>query len=211
MFEDLRCTSRRAHGLNKYLGPCFSGAMSQINRRRIVNYIDKRKSGDAKKHGASNETIRKELNVLKHVLRIAVKLRLLARNPFDDLDTKDWPEKGEERTRHLVGDEWPRLLREIPMVMRPAVILKVNIRRSELMNLKPTDLDSEKGVGYLPKTKNGKPRWFYLSQDIITVLKDLPRKQGEPRLFWQFSANALTVAFRRAVKRAVLKISTCTT
>jgi integrase len=178
--------------------------MRQVNRQRIVKYINHRKSGTEKQRGVSNESIRKELNILKHLLRIAVKLKMLARNPFDDLEGKDWPEKGQERTRHLSRDEWPRILREVPVVMRPAVILCVNtgLRRGELMNLRWTDLNSSKGVGYLPKTKSGKPRWFHLSKDMIALIKDLPRKKDEPRVFWQFSPSALTVAFRRAVKRS---------
>jgi hypothetical protein len=112
--------------LNKHLGPFFAGSMRQVNRQRIVKYIDYRKSGTEKQRGVSNESIRKELNILKHLLRIAVKLKMLSRNPFDDLEGKDWPEKGQERTRHLSGDEWPRILREVPLVMRPAVILCVN-------------------------------------------------------------------------------------
>src|SRR5438132_1578691 len=102
--------------LNKHLGPDFSGPMSKITRAKLIAYIDKRLNHDH----ASRESVRKELTVFKHALRIAVKIQLLARNPFEDLEQKDWPPKGEERTRHLVGDEWPRLIAEVPRIMRPA-------------------------------------------------------------------------------------------
>jgi integrase len=190
--------------LNDHLGQYFAGPMSQINRQRIIAYIDYRKNGKGGKRKVGNETVRKELTILKHVLRIAVKLGMLSKNPFEELDKKDWPPKGQERTRHASGDEWPRLLREVPLVMRPAVIVLVNsgIRRGELMNLEHTDLDFERGVAYLPKTKNGKPRWFRLGPEIIELLKGLDVQQGNPKVFWQFTRNNLSVTVKRAVRRA---------
>jgi integrase len=196
---------REAGILRKHLGPFFHGPMHKIDRRRIIAYIGKRQ-GDK----VSSETIRKELTTLKHILRIAVKLRRLARNPFDDLERKDWPPPGVERTRHLIGDEWIRLLGALPIEKRPAVILLVNsgMRRGELCGLEWQDIDFEAKRAWAASTKagirTGQGRWITLTPAIVEILKMMPKKEGEPRVLWQFSANALSKTFGRTVRRARL-------
>ena len=142
--------------INKHLGPFFAGDMREINRTKILEYIEHRKiekrdeDGKVVEKAASSETIRKELAILKHVCRIACKpdLAILERNPFDYLEKSDWPQKGEERTRHLLKNEWGRLLLQIPFHMRPAVIMLVNtgLRRGELMRLRWRDLNLDAGL-----------------------------------------------------------------
>ena len=73
------------------------------------------------------------------------------------------------------------------------------------MGIKRTDINLDAGMAYLGRTKNGKPRWFRLSPELVEMLKELPTKEGEPKVFWMFTANALTVAVSRAIKRAGLQ------
>jgi integrase len=200
-----RSIQRELGILDKHLGPYFAGPMRDIDRRSLIAYIAKRKT-----EKASNETIRKELTTLKHALRIAVKIRLLPRNPFDDLERKDWPPPGIERTRHLIDDEWLRLMGALPIDKRPAVILLVNsgMRRGELCGLEWQDIDLEGRIAWAARTKagvrTGRGRWVNLTPATLEILRMMPRKQDEPRILWQFTPNALTVAFRRAAKAARL-------
>jgi integrase len=184
--------------LNLHLGPYFAGNMGDIDRPRILAYTNKRLET------VSRETVRKELTILKHILRVATKLQVIDRNPFNDLEQKDWPAKGEERTRHLTPAEWNRLLFFLPEVKRAAAILLVNtgLRRGELFSLKWTDLNFRSQVGYLKKTKSGKPRWFVMTAEVIEALKAVPRVKNEARIFSLFSPDALTIAIKRAAKVA---------
>lgn len=189
--------------IDLHLGPFFNGSMKRINREVIIEYMLKRIA-----EKAARETIRKELTILKHILRIAIKLGFLARNPFEDLETRDYPVPGEKRTRHLVGDEWPRLIQQIPIEKRPAVILLVNtgMRRGELMNLTWPEVDLLNGTAWLPRTKggikSGKGRLVQLTPEMVTLLSSITRHETDPRVIWQFTADALSTAFRLAVRKA---------
>jgi len=200
-----RALQREQGILDNHLGPYFTGPMRRINRALIISYIAKRFH-----EKASRETVRKELHILKHALRIAVKTRQLERNPFDDLERQDWPAQGEKRTRHLVEEEWRRLIRHIPVANRAAVVLLVNsgMRRGELMNLEWTDLNLVTGMAWIAKTKGGirtgKGRWVKLNQEMCRLVGLQPRLAGNPKVFSQFTPNSLTVAFRRAVVAAGL-------
>jgi integrase len=206
--------------IDKHLGPFFAGPMRLITRERILAYVNKRlhekpeeETRDRRRRlrPISSETVRKELVTLKHVLRIAVKLRVLARNPFDDIESKEWPSKGQERTRHLVGDEWSRLLTATPEGMRSALIVMVNsgMRRGELMGLEHADLNAQTGMGWIAKTKGGartgKGRWVRFTHDMVELLQAQPRQKGSRLIFWQFSSSQLSVEIGRAVKRAGLE------
>lgn len=199
-----RALERERGILDKHLGPHFAGSMRLINRTALIGYITKRLES------ASRETIRKELSILKHALRIAVKVRLLERNPFEDLERKDWPAPGEKRTRHLVGNEWQKLMAKLPVEKRPAVILLVNsgMRRGELFGLEWSDLNFKTGMAHVAKTKGGirtgRGRLVKLTAEMVALLKHMPKLAGNEKVLWQFSSNALSVAFRRAVAAAGL-------
>ena len=196
-----RAMEREQGILNLHLGPYFAGPMGEIDRPKILAYTNKRLG-----QNVSRETVRKELGILKHILRIAVRLSLLLRNPFDDLEAKDWPKKGEERTRHLTPEEWNRLLFFLPEDKRAAAIILVNtgLRRGEIFSLQWSDLDFRHKIGYLKHTKNRKPRWFILTPQMIETLKSIPRIKNNPKIFCLYSANALTIAIRRAAVKAGL-------
>ena len=192
---------------DKHLGPFFRGPMRRIDRALLISYIAQRLGGQKP---ASRESVRKELHILKHALRIAVKVRILARNPFDELERQDWPSPGEKRTRHLDGTEWQRLIAKVPREKRASVILLVNsgMRRGELMALEWSDINFSSGSAWVPRTKGGvrtgKGRWVKLTQEMCSLIASLPRAQANPRVIWQFTPEALTVAFRRAAAAAGL-------
>jgi integrase len=74
-------------------------------------------------------------------------------------------------------------------------------RRSEALALKWADVDFKAGCGYLPDSKNGRPRNIMLRQQIIEMLKRLPRT-GE-RVF-PLTLNQVREAWNCMVKRAQL-------
>lgn len=201
--------------------------MQAINRGHILAYINKRLNEPSaistavpstdkedrrrRLRPVSSETVRKELIILKHILRLAVKLQRLKRNPFEDLEPQEWPTRGQERTRHLVGDEWTRLLAATPLAMRPAVVLLVNsgMRRGEMMNLEWSDVNLETGTAWIATTKGGirtgKGRWVRLQREMIELIKMLPPLASSQKLFWQFKATQLSTEIGRAIRRAQLR------
>jgi integrase len=188
---------QRDSSLQRLPGESISYKVEKQDRRRRLRPV-------------TGETARKELTIMKHILRLAVKLQQLTRNPFDDLEPQEWPAHGQERTRHLVGDEWQRLLAATPLAMRPAVVLLVNsgMRRGEMMNLEWSDVNLETGTAWIAKTKGsirtGKGRWVRLPVEMIELIKMLPPLASSRKLFWQFKATQLSTEIGRAIRRAQL-------
>jgi integrase len=74
------------------------------------------------------------------------------------------------------------------------------MRRGELLSLTWDNIDFRRRTAYLPETKNGEARTVPLSSRAIAVLTALPRSM-DGRVF-PITANALKIAFERAVRRA---------
>ena len=62
-------------------------------------------------------------------------------------------------------------------------LVNTGTRPGELCGLTWEDLDLRHGAGYLPKTKTGKPRWFYIPASLVPVLKKTPRNEDDRRVF----------------------------
>jgi integrase len=76
------------------------------------------------------------------------------------------------------------------------------MRRSDLIRLEWSNVNLAMGAAYLAKTKSRKEKWVLLTADMVNLLRAIPRKEGEARVFWWFSDNALSVAVGRAIRRA---------
>lgn len=91
---------------------------------------------------------------------------------------------------------------ENPLI-KPFVLLALEtaMRRGELLSLRWENTRLKERVAHLPITKNGKSRTVPLSTMAVNLLSGLPRKlYGE--VFEGLTANAVKLAFCRAVKRA---------
>lgn len=94
---------------------------------------------------------------------------------------------------------------------RPAVefALATAMRQSEIAELLWENIDLSRQVALLPLTKNGESRAVPLSSTAIGILKSLLKPAEEDHLpqlrgtvFGGLTANAIKIAFIRAVKRA---------
>ena len=74
-------------------------------------------------------------------------------------------------------------------------------RRSESLMLDWKDVDFEDQTAFIAETKNGRPRTLPLRQDLIALLKQLPR--GGERVF-PFGVDALRKAWKRICQAAGL-------
>ena len=94
--------------------------------------------------------------------------------------------KEEKRDRFVSYEEYPKLAEAINSELNQAVVsaiwlyLLTAVRKSELLNLKWSDIDLERRELKLLDTKNGKAHYLPLSQAAIEVLKQIQRIDGNP-------------------------------
>lgn len=168
--------------------------------------------------GCAGATVRRELDILSAVFNWARReLMIAVENPVGSIRR---PPPSKARERRLEADEEARLMAALedgpgtredgkkyrqgtrnPWI-RPVVelALETAMRRGELLSLTWENINLQRRTAYLPDTKNGEARTVPLSSRAIAILSDLPRSI-DGRVF-PITANALKIAFERAVRRA---------
>ncbi len=153
-----RSYERAAGIVENQLRPAFGElSMGNIRRAEIQQYVTRR-AGEV-----SPGSVTKELNVLKHLLGLAVEWELIPFNPA--LKVKA-PRVPAGRVRYLQPTELRALLAACPDWLRPIAALAAftAMRRGEILNLRWLDVDMKGGRLLLPQTKNGEGRVVYLNQ-----------------------------------------------
>ena len=195
-------TYEREKGIvEKHLCQFFTGKIASIRRVDVQRYITKR-SGEVSTH-----TVQKELNVLKHLLSLAVEWEIIPISPAQGIKS---PRVPAGRIRYLQATELKVVLELCPQWLCPIVGLAVStgMRRSEILNLRLLDVDLTHNRMLLPQTKNGSGRIVYLNRFAQAVLLSLPfDSQAKPtdRLFPDIEPAKVSVAFRRACNKAGIR------
>lgn len=177
-----------------HLKEFFSGRVAAIRRVDVQRYVTKR-SPEASAH-----TVLKELNVLKHMLRLAVEWEIIPVNPAQGVRS---PKVPAGRVRYLQPTELTVLLAECPVWLRPIVVLLVatGMRRSEVLGLRWLDVDLKNRLLLLPQTKNGEGRIVYMNEIALGTVQSLPvgpETKTTDRLFPEVTPEQVSVAFERA-------------
>lgn len=168
--------------------------------------------------GCVGATVRRELDILSAVFNWARReLMIAVENPVSSIRR---PPPSKARDRRLEDGEEARLMAALedgpgsradgktyrhgtrnPWI-RPIVelALETAMRRGEILSLTWENINLSRRTAYLPDTKNGEARTAPLSSRAIAVLSGLARSI-DGRVF-PVTANALKLAFERAVKRA---------
>ena len=175
----------------------FIGKLSAIRRVDIQRYITKR-SGEVSAH-----SVQKELNVLKHLLRLAVEWEIIPYNPAQGIKS---PRVPAGRVRYLQPIELKELILCCPDWLRPVAVVAVStgMRRSEILSLRWFDVDIAHQRILLPQTKNGEGRIVYLNksaQSVLMALPFAPNTRPTDRLFPDIEPANVSVAFQRACKK----------
>lgn len=176
-----------------HLIPFFSGKLAAIRRVDIQRYVTKR-SGNVSAH-----SVQKELNVIKHLLSLAVEWEIIPFNPSQGVKS---PKVPAGRVRYLQPTELRLLLEACHEWLRPIVALAVStgMRRGEILGLRWLDVDTIHDRIMLPQTKNGEGRIVYLNKSAQTVIESLPfNTETKPtdKLFRGVTPDMVTVTFRR--------------
>ena len=183
--------------LDDYFGETM---LSSITAEDVEAFDADRRS----KRAAS--TANRSLAVLKQMFGCAIRWKHLLVNPATDLALEKEPPG---RERFLDADEASRLLARCKPWLHLVVLaaLQTGARQGELLALDWSDVDLERGLIYLRKTKNGEARRVRLSAPLKAALAEAPSKFAGGPVFLNASGEPLVRAcirgpFKTACKRA---------
>lgn len=153
------------------------------------------------------DTVRKELLLLKKMIRYAMtewQIHLPKGNPFDSISL---PEKGKSRDRRLEIGEESKLIEaalEYGGVMADiiAIAVQTGMRRGEIVSMKWDNFDPLSSTIYLSDTKNGDSRTVPLSPIAVETLCSQPQNS---ELIFNIRGDSVGQAFRRITERADIK------
>src|ERR1700683_57475 len=140
----------RSRGIvEKHLHGAFgSMRLAEIRRGDVLRYVTDRSTAVAP------GSVAKELNVLKHMLAVAVEQELIPVNYAHGVRP---PKPPAGRVRYLQPTEVQLLLAACPAWLQPIMLLLLatGMRRGELLGLRWLDVDRQGNRFQLPQTKNG--------------------------------------------------------
>lgn len=178
-------------------------ALSSVSAKAIAEYRDERLKT------VCGSTVNRELNVISSLINHAIKEWQIpvTANPVAAIRR---PKQGKARDRLLDSDEEKRLFAAIEQARNPQLesvvrfALATAMRRGEILCLRWRDVEINKRVAHVVISKNGDGRDVPLSTQALEILQKLPRPLNGDCAVFNLSANALKLAWQRAVKRADL-------
>jgi integrase len=187
--------------VNFHLKPFFNSKLAAIRRVDVQRYVTAR-SSDV---GAAS--LQKEVNALKHILRLSVEWEICPVNHAQGVKT---PKVPAGRVRYLQPTEIHVLLSECPAWLCAIVALAVGtgMRRGELLGLRWLDIDILNRRVMLPQTKNGEGRIVYLNEVALAAIRSAHfdgNTKPTDLLFGDVTPGQVSVAFARAARRAKIE------
>jgi integrase len=207
-----RKSYEREESIVAHLKAFFTGRLADITSSQVSDYVTARLSMEVQRRKkvikgwtVSKSSVRKELQSLKHLFRLAcTEWKLLTRfaNPCLDVSA---PKFRDERTQHLSPDQFRRVLAASPDKMRPvfALLTSTGMRRSELLECRWKCVDGSRIL--LPTSKNDEPKEVHLNTFAQKVLASIPEGEADDLLFPDFTPESVSMAFHRVCK--TLKIA----
>jgi len=164
----------RTSGIVKnQLLPAFGAMPLGMIRRGDVQRFVTHRSGKV-----SPGSVVKELNVLKHIMTLAVEWELITVNPAIGVKGPSVPEG---RLRYLTPGELRAVLQECPTWLRPIVALAsfTAMRRGEILALRWMHVDLSGRRLMLSQTKNGRARIVHLNRMAVEVIQGQQRENAK--------------------------------
>jgi integrase len=178
--------------VSEHLCGFFTGPLASIRRVDVQRYVTSR-AGKVSAH-----SVQKELNVLKHLLRLAVEWEVI---PFTPAQTVRSPRVPAGRVRYLQPTELRALLATAPEWLRPIIGLAAatGMRRSEILGMRWLDVDLPHSRVMLAQTKNGEGRIIYLNLSAAAALRYMMPLNATPLspVFGGITPEQVSVAFAR--------------
>jgi integrase len=191
--ESIMCRIKR---LDRHLGHL---ALAAVTPGTVKEYRDFRAET------VSGDTIRKEVQLLSQVFKLAQRewdIYLPHGNPVDSISL---PKKSKARERRLQQGEEGALLKaaqEYGGYIGSIICLAIEtgMRRGEIVSLRWQDINLSSKVAILRDTKNGDDRTVPLSTKAIEILSSEPRHIAG-RVF-PIRGDSITQAFDRVCRKA---------
>jgi integrase len=187
----------------KHLLPFFGDVpIGKISKGLVENYRKQRYQGGS----VSPATVNRDVSVLRRIMYWAVEQGLLAANPLTRVKMER-----ERRTRRPVmnvGEE-EKLLAVAAPHLRPLVIaaLDTGMRRGELLNQRFDDVDFERNLLYVSKSKTpeGEAREIPLTARVRELLKASTKQTGVVFTYKGQPIHSLKHTWQTALKKAGLR------
>ena len=148
--------------------------LSLITQAMVEEYVRLRRStlirdADGKERCLAPATVNREISCLKIMFAKAVEWGRVESNPC--VKVKKLKENN-ARTRFLTDEETERLIKAAKPKLRQVITVLINtgMRRGELQNLKWSDLDFDRNLITLRRTKNGEVRYIPMNEVTKHVL-----------------------------------------
>jgi len=191
----LRSYRERCQRITTVLAPFFGKKLLQdITAKDVEDFRQERGRGRA------IATVNVDHNILKHMLKHAMKRDLISRNVASLVAA---PKPKNARNRVLEPEEWDRLYNAAPEWFQPVLLTgyHTGMRLEEILGLTWDRVDLEKGRIFLPGTltKNGQSREVPLTPLLKRTLQQLREQDGVTRitgLVFQKQGRKLTHTYR---------------
>ena len=181
----------------KYLKDFFKGKLLQsITPFSIEDYKKKRKSK------VSGATVNRELSCLKHMLNMAIGEGIINLNPVKKV--RFFPERN-SLFRILLPAEKEVLLQSCEGYLQVAVIVALNtgMRKGEVLGLRWSQVDFERGFIKAERTKSGKDRAIPMNSRVVNSLKmHRANEEHEEFVFWNVMTQKPILDIKRSYKTA---------
>ena len=176
--------------------------IKSINSTHIEKALEKYGAGKSEGYGSrkpkSNNTLLRMKAVLSSIFQYGIDKKYIEKNPADKVRIKAEPNQVE---RFLSNDERVRLLTACKestwdkMYLLILLAITTGMRKSELSNLRWTDIDFDKGLASLADTKNGSPRVNPIPSIALDELKK-HRQIGKGLIFVSLNNSEKPFDFR---------------
>jgi len=150
---------------------------------------------------------RHDLAIVQHCLNVAIREWSLPLKVNPVMGIRK-PPPSRPRTRRLYPGEYEQLhqgtLNMRGKYLWPCIVLALEtaMRKGELLSLKWQHVYWEKGLVYLPDTKNGEDRWIPLSPKAQEILQTLPQ---DTTTVFTASSTALRLSWDRLMQRTQIR------
>lgn len=197
-------SGKKGHAKEKYAidhwrqSPLASRFLASIRSSDLSKWRDERLKD------VSASTVNRLLNLLSHVFTVAAQDWGMG-GIFNPVQNVRRPRNPPHRERRLIDGELEKILASTKSKSLADVILlalETGMRRGEIARMRWDHLDLKKKVLLIPDTKTLTPRRIGLSDEVVHMLKRLPRRLDGK--VWGYDDNGLgiTRVFQEALKRA---------